>query len=468
MRLRTAFFLRSLAVAIPVAIAWYLVDGERRLFNKEEELRAAVATDITNGLQERCEADPPRTGRPGRGGLTPANTPPPGGSANDDRRARRRRRPRANGAYEYFAYDADGHPSSADAPPLPPDRDDDIEAYWSGTARGVAMVVSLGNGPCAFILARIPPRPNEVTGQLEALGIVLVVVFAASWFASGALIPRIRRLEQRVRDAASAHYANPIPADGADEISGLARAFNDAGAQVRSHVTELRQREETLRAFVAHTTHDVGVPLSVLQGHLADLDRLAGDQNATRDHVRAAIREAHYMGSLLRNLEVAATLDEAGAHQVVARTDLGDLVSRVVARHQPIARASDIELNVAVPDARLEIETDPVLFERALSNLVDNAVRYNRPGGHVAVMVEGSAGAFTVSVTDDGPGVPPAELSQLTERWFRGSTARTRRPDGKGLGLAIANESLARLGMTLTFRTPADGGLRAEIRSRPS
>ena len=100
----------------------------------------------------------------------------------------------------------------------------------------------------------------------------------------------------------------------------------------------------------------------------------------------------------------------------------------------------------------------------ALGNLVDNAIRYNRPGGHVAVIVERSDGRFTVSVTDDGPGVPPAELPQLTDRWFRGSTARTRRPDGKGLGLAIANESLARLGMQLTLRTPDEGGLRAEIR----
>ena len=207
-------------------------------------------------------------------------------------------------------------------------------------------------------------------------------------------------------------------------------------------------------------------PLSVLQGHLADLDRITGEGAAARDHVRAAIREAHYMGSLLRNLEAAATLDEPGAPQVSVRTDLGDLVTRVVARHQPIARASDVELNVAIPDARVEVETDPVLFERALSNLVDNAIRYNHPGGHVAVVLEGVGAGFRVSVADDGPGVPPEELSQLTERWFRGSTARTRRPDGKGLGLAIANESVARLGLTLTFHAPVDGGLRADMGSR--
>ncbi|MEI6245007.1 MAG: ATP-binding protein, partial [Acidobacteriota bacterium] len=70
---------------------------------------------------------------------------------------------------------------------------------------------------------------------------------------------------------------------------------------------------------------------------------------------------------------------------------------------------------------------------------------------------------FALTVTDDGPGVPPADLARLTERWFRADEARTRRPDGQGLGLAIAAESLKQLGFQLTFSGPIEGGLRAEI-----
>jgi signal transduction histidine kinase len=70
-----------------------------------------------------------------------------------------------------------------------------------------------------------------------------------------------------------------------------------------------------------------------------------------------------------------------------------------------------------------------------------------------------------LSVIDDGPGVSEEELAQLTKRWFRGSEARTRRPDGKGLGLAIVSESIGRLGLGLRFSRPDGGGLRAEISS---
>jgi signal transduction histidine kinase len=98
--------------------------------------------------------------------------------------------------------------------------------------------------------------------------------------------------------------------------------------------------------------------------------------------------------------------------------------------------------------------------EQALSNLVDNAIRYNHAGGHVAVLLDRVGDGFVLSVTDDGPGVTDAELAQLTTRWFHGSEARTRRPDG----LAVAAEAVKRVGLSLTFHRAGETGLRAEIR----
>lgn len=78
-------------------------------------------------------------------------------------------------------------------------------------------------------------------------------------------------------------------------------------------------------------------------------------------------------------------------------------------------------------------------------------MRYNRSDGLVAMVLDrdGTGDGFRLTVTDDGPGVAADELSQLTTQWFRSSEARTRRPDGKGLGLAIAAESVKRLGLRL-------------------
>lgn len=474
MSLRSRLFVTSVAVAVPLALVWFLVDGRLRLANKADELRFAVAVDVENGLQVRCEANPPAVGRPGRAGGPPSPgagrgfVSPRDGSLPGTPGEGPPRRPGRGGLvlYEYFAYDPSGRPTAADAPPLPAERDGArTSSFWEGTTRGVSLVVPLGSaGPCAFVLARVPPRPGELRDQVQALALVVFSVFAAVWFAAGPVIAKLRRLEAAVRRSASAHYDEPVAVEGRDEVAAVAAAFNDAGRRVRAHVVEVQAREASLRGFVANTTHDVAIPLTVLQGHLAELDRHLSSQDQ-RAHVLAAMQEAHYMGSLLRNLGAATKLDESSAPMVLSPIDVSALVERVVARHRPVARTSGVELNVAVPDPPLVFASDDTLLEQALSNLVDNAIRYNHAEGHVAVLLDHVGDGFVLSVTDDGPGVSTEELSQLTTRWFRGFDARTRRPDGKGLGLAIVNESVKRLGLALTFTRSAEGGLRAEVRS---
>jgi signal transduction histidine kinase len=477
MTLRVRLFLTSLLIALPLAVAWFLFDTHLRLGAKELELRRSVEFDVSTGLRERCEAEPPSVGRPGRGGSAPAravasetdprSAPPRDGPGPDWGRGGG---PRGSGrggsgAYEFFAYDVGGRPTAADAPPLPANRDGTTAStFWTASGRGVALVVPLGGeGPCAFLLARIPPRPAELRDQIRALVLVVVSVLVAAWFAAGPLIARLRRLAEGVRQSAASHYADPVAVEGRDEMGALADAFNEAGRSVRAYLMDVQAREEALRGFVANTTHDVAIPLTVLQGHLAELDRaIAAPEH--RERVRAAMQEAHYMASLLRNLGAATTLDDANAPIVGSPVDLSALVDRVVARHRPVARAGGVELNVAVPDPPIVVQTDPTPFEQALNNLVDNAIRYNHAGGHVAVLLDRADDGFVLSVTDDGPGVPEQELAQLAARWFRGSEARTRRPDGKGLGLAIASESVKRLGLSLTFHRPGENGLRAEIR----
>lgn len=477
MTLRVRLFLTALLIAVPLSVAWFFFDSHLRLATKEQELRRSVEFDIAAGLQERCEADPPRTGRPGRGGDSPrvrrpdrAGPPPDAPPRNDSAPDRRPGGgPRGgSGAYEYFAYDALGRPSAADAPALPADRNGaEAMTYWTTKGRGVAVVVPLGGeSPCAFLLARIPPRQGELRDQAQALALVIVSVLASAWVAAGPLIGRLRRLADGVRRSAASHYETPVGVEGHDELAALAGAFNEAGQSVRAHLVRVQSREEALRGFVANTTHDVAIPLTVLQGHLAELDKRL-DTPEERALVRGAVQEAHYMASLLRNLAAVTTLDGATAPPALSPVDLSALVERVVARHRPIARASSVELNAAAPDPPLIAPSDHTLLEQALSNLVDNAIRYNRPGGHVAVLLDASADGFVLSVTDDGPGVTDEELAQLTSRWFRGSDARTRRPDGRGLGLAIAAAAVERLGLSLTFSRPAGAtGLRAELRHR--
>jgi signal transduction histidine kinase len=173
-----------------------------------------------------------------------------------------------------------------------------------------------------------------------------------------------------------------------------------------------------LRTFIANTTHDVMLPVTVLQGHLAELRRRAQAGEKMDPQVLSACqRETDYVTSILQNLTAVAKLEGADYQ---ARND------RLV---------------------------------------IHNAVRYNRPGGHVAVLLEAADGGrrFSLKVIDDGPGIPEAHLSRLTERRFRGDAARTRNPAGLGLGLHIVREVAARHDFSLAIRRSGYGGLEVGI-----
>jgi signal transduction histidine kinase len=468
--LRQRLLATSLAVGIPLAAALFFAAEWWRLRSMDESLARYVASGEFLDARARCQMDPARISQGRRGGPPPNGSPPPNGPPG--RPAPPSGRGAAEGPpFELFAYDGSFQPADRAAPPFPRNLADQLagdspatSSYSTPEGRGVQMAVATPwpGGPCALMLARLRPRPGEVRDERLALAAIVITVIAAVWVAAGPVIVRMRRLKEAVGRSAESRYAVPVPEDGGGELADLARAFNAAGASVRRHLDEAEARETALREFVANTTHDVALPLTVLQGHLAELEQRAAD-GSEREHIRGSVREAHYMGSLLQSLGIATKLDAGPDPVELKPVALNALVDRVVARHRPIARMLGVELNHAVPEATLLASSDVTLLEQALSNLVENAVRYNSAGGHVAVVLDRQGNRFTLTVADDGPGVPAGDLARLTERRFRGETARTRRPDGHGLGLSIVAEAVARVGGGLSFQPSPEGGLTAEI-----
>jgi signal transduction histidine kinase len=321
-------------------------------------------------------------------------------------------------------------------------------------------------GPAAIVLVQAPAPPPAAADAVVRWGLVAIclALVATMWWSAGPVVARIRRLEAGVRASAAGGYAQEVEVSGRDEVAGLARAFNEAGAQVRRHVARVEEREEALRRFVADTTHDVMIPLTVVQGHLCDVrDRIERGETSPGDAVRASLEETHYLGSLLQNLSAVAKLEGQEPERRLEPVDLGRLVERVVERHRPLARARGVSIDHAVPDRALAAQGDVTLLEQAVNNVVHNAVRHNDDGGHVAVTLTRTDGRFVLRIEDDGPGVPAADLDRLGTRRFRSEAARTRDPGGRGLGLHIARRVAERHGFALSFRPRAPHGLEATI-----
>jgi signal transduction histidine kinase len=477
LRRRLALTLLLTAVPVLAALAWARHEWNRR--SEVHIVREFVLGRVGSVGRERCESGeelfpPMGPGRPphgprasmgDRGPQAPEGWPgpPPGPPPPGPRRS----------PLEAYTYDDRFQSDNPRAPEFPDALRRGLEAgaeyasrrspFESGRGEMLDVAVRTGwsGGRCAYVLARRNDSRHDLTPEyLWGAVPLLVALLASVLLAAGPVVQRIRALTGDVQRAAETRYETPVRVSGGDELTELARAFNEAGAKVRSHVAALEQRERTLREFLSNTTHDVMIPLTVLQGHLARFrDALEDGRAVEASDVVPALQEAQYLASLLHNLGAAAKL-EAGEPLVERHpVDLGALVERVVARHRPVAIPAGVAVEFGIPEKPLLVEGDVTLIEQAVSNVVHNAVRYNHTGGHVAILLEEDADRrFRLRVLDDGPGVLDDELVRLVERRQRGNEARQRYPGGLGLGLHIADRVAERHGFTMTLGRPAAGG----------
>ncbi|MGB5266234.1 MAG: HAMP domain-containing sensor histidine kinase, partial [Polyangiales bacterium] len=328
----------------------------------------------------------------------------------------------------------------------------------------VAVRMPWNEGPCAVLLMRSKGPPPWFSGAvLMPAFLVALVVILVALFAAGPIVRRVRQLTDSVRRIGS-DSEEPIHVEGSDEIAELGVAFEQSRQTIQAQLAALREREAALRNYIANTTHDVMLPLSVLQGHLASLQQRieAGDALDAKAFV-PSLEESQYLGSLLHNLNAVARLEANDGLSHRDPIDMNRLVERVVDRHQPIAKRKQISLDLAVPETAIEFPGDLTLLEQALGNIVQNAIRYNRAGGHVAVILEGTLDRWALRVVDDGPGISHADRERVVEPSFRGSEARTRHPHGMGLGLHIASDVAKRHALGLELRDTDGGGLTVEL-----
>jgi signal transduction histidine kinase len=177
--------------------------------------------------------------------------------------------------------------------------------------------------------------------------------------------------------------------------------------------------------------------------------------------------EAQFLSQLVGNMAAATRLDTGAPHVERRPVDLVPLVERVAARHVPVARHHHLSLEWAVPEAPVVVIGDDILLERAVSNLVHNAIRHHAPapgteGGRVALLLEAprQEKRFRICVLDDGTGADDERIARLDRGEDAGPEHRSR---GRGLGLRIVRAVAEAHGLTLRFARGEEGGMRASL-----
>jgi signal transduction histidine kinase len=469
LQLRPRVAITSLLIAVPAALLLLYTITSIRSADASLSLERFVNSQINDQVRERCESDPMwfLTGPlPGR--------PPHGIVQNADPDAIGPRPKVEEQPFELFAFDEDFLGSSTATPRFPNDlriglrrsSKPIIEPFDTKDGAGLQMATWTGwiTGPCAVFLGRMRPVPHAFRSQVELFGGLLFVCYAVALLSVAPTVFRIRRLAGDAREASREQHASIAPDRKRDEISSIAFVYNETAKMLHERTTGTKDRDDALKRFTEDAA-GMARPLDPLTARLGALEMRDGVPGDVRAELREAVRAAHDLEARLGNLSMAAELHARRGPFVRETLDLDPLLARVVSRHEALARAMDVTLHVAVPSAPVVVSADQAKLDRALGNLIDNAIRYNRAGGKVDVELSaGSAGAFVLKIRDNGRGVTDEELKSLTAiRRFRGDEGRERRPGVPGLGLAVAREVIERLGWKLDLGRPTTGGVEVEV-----
>ena len=306
------------------------------------------------------------------------------------------------------------------------------------------LVVLIGTNleliPWAEVAARF--------GWAIALGVVLAAVLAAAL--ARRLSRRVDPLRQASRDIAAGDFGVRVKVAGNDEITEVARAFNEMAGQLEA--ARLRERE-----FLVAVSHDLRTPLTTIAGYAEAMQEGRVDP-ADLDRVATVLgTEAGRLGRLVEDLMLLSRIE---AREFSLRSEAVDLAAHlkgVLDGFRERADSAKVVLEEGIESVGI-VDVDPDRIAQVVGNLLENALRYTPEAGRVTLSLDETPHGVRMAVSDTGPGIDAADLPHIFERLYVTARYRPVRPEGSGLGLAIVRELVDAMGgVTSVASAPGEG-----------
>jgi two-component system phosphate regulon sensor histidine kinase PhoR len=229
-------------------------------------------------------------------------------------------------------------------------------------------------------------------------------------------------------------------------------------------ISDLRRADRVRRDFVANVSHELRTPLTAIRGYVEALLEDAPSADDSRRFLEIIARHTDRMERLVKDLLRLARLDAGQETPDLVECDLHTVLQGVVHELAALlaARRSQVALHVS-SDTRTAI-SDPAKLHDVLRNLLENAITYSPEDATVSVETGRDGNAVVLRVLDQGPGIPPADLARVFERFYRVDKSRSRAPGGTGIGLAIVKHLVELLGGTVEAGNRPEGGAEFTVR----
>jgi signal transduction histidine kinase len=282
---------------------------------------------------------------------------------------------------------------------------------------------------------------------LGVLGASLAVALVAGVLLFSLMTRRLRTLSASMVTFQDSDFSQPLPpklrysGSTDDEIGQLWSTFHRMEERILQQIQQLRQTDQLRRELIANVSHDLRTPLASMQGYLETL-ALKKDAISEEDRARylaIATKHTERLSHLVGGLFELARLESEEMRLEVEPFPIAELVQDVVQDFQLKANEVGVQLATELPTGVPLVSADIGLIQRALQNLISNAIRHTEQGGRVSIVVEPRDQQVVVRVEDTGCGIPEKDLEHVFERFYQAGDGAASRPTG-GLGLAIVKK----------------------------
>lgn len=265
--------------------------------------------------------------------------------------------------------------------------------------------------------------------------VMIICIFGVAVGFSSTLVKPFNRVTQAITEVKDGFTDEPIAVPDYIETEHIIDAFNQL-------LTQMKVIDDSRQEFVSNVSHELKTPLtsmkvladSLMQQEDAPLELY---QEFMQDIANEIERENKIINALLSLVK----MDKTAAQMNITAVDINELIESVLKRLRPIARLRDVE--VTFESIRpVTAEIDEVKITQVFTNLVENAIKYNKEHGWVKVLLDADHQFFTVEISDSGIGIPEADYDHIFERFYRVDKSHSREIGGTGLGLAITRNAI--------------------------
>ncbi|MCB0766448.1 MAG: HAMP domain-containing histidine kinase [Flavobacteriales bacterium] len=291
--------------------------------------------------------------------------------------------------------------------------------------------------------------------------LVLVLTLLAGLLAIALITKNLGRIVSGFRRFKDGALDTRITLGGGGELTEVATTFNEMASTIQRNIEELKGIDQLRKELIGNVSHDLRTPVAAIQGYAETLlmkaDSLTAEER--EGYLSTIVRSTERLKQLVDDLFTLSKLEAEQVKLDLEPISLGELVHDVVNKVRLMAKEKNVSINVIMARDLPLVEVDVKKIDRVLQNLLDNGLKFCRPGDRITIELDGQEpDAVRVRITDTGVGIPDGDLPHIFDRYFKGS--RSSDIGGTGLGLAIVKRIVELHGSTVEVSSRVNEGSR--------